>query len=287
MGNVDPKLYFRFCTIANCSTYSEASKKLYVSKSSISKDMINLEKQLKVPLFCKNNKGIKLTEDGKKLYEDIHIYVERLNTEENKWNTQKIKLGSYSHIISCYLSKPITKAQVDNPNLIVETQNVMKRSELSELLIKNYVNFIIDNNENAITHKGIKREKLKEVDNIFIYNKPLKIRNMQELQNFKYIIDTKSSTDKRMIELLEKYGVSIHAKTETNATENKIVNTKNGGGISYVIKDTAQSYLENKEVYEVDVPIELPKTAIVLMYLKGNLRKIDKYFIKNYLKQYL
>lgn len=287
MGNVDPKLYFRFCTIANCSTYSEASKKLYVSKSSISKDMINLEKQLKVPLFCKNNKGIKLTEDGKKLYEDIHIYVERLNTEENKWNTQKIKLGSYSHIISCYLSKPITKAQVDNPNLIVETQNVMKRSELSELLIKNYVNFIIDNNENAITHKGIKREKLKEVDNIFIYNKPLKIRNMQELQNFKYIIDTKSSTDKRMIELLEKHGVSIHAKTETNATENKIVNTKNDGGISYVIKDTAQSYLENKEVYEVDVPIELPKTAIVLMYLKGNLRKIDKYFIKNYLKQYL
>ena len=42
--------------------------------------------------------------------------------------------------------------------------------------------------------------------------------------------------------------------------------------------------LENKELYEVELPIELPKIKLNLVHLKGELTKVDKKFIKEYLK---
>ena len=43
--------------------------------------------------------------------------------------------------------------------------------------------------------------------------------------------------------------------------------------------------LKNKEVYEVKIPIKLPVSKINLIYLKEQLNKADKQFIKDYLKK--
>ena len=42
--------------------------------------------------------------------------------------------------------------------------------------------------------------------------------------------------------------------------------------------------LPNKELYEVELPIKLPNIKLNLIYLSGELTKIDKKFIKEYLK---
>ncbi len=47
--------------------------------------------------------------------------------------------------------------------------------------------------------------------------------------------------------------------------------------------DSAQDAMKNKEVYEVQVPIELPAVEINLIYMEKYLTKIDKIFIKKYL----
>ena len=50
------------------------------------------------------------------------------------------------------------------------------------------------------------------------------------------------------------------------------------------LKIFAKSNLKNKKVYEVKLPIELPENSIKLIYLKDRLTKVDKKFIKDYLK---
>ena len=50
------------------------------------------------------------------------------------------------------------------------------------------------------------------------------------------------------------------------------------------MKEAAKSNLKNKKVYEVKLPIELPENSIKLIYLKDRLTKVDKKFIKDYLK---
>ena len=65
----------------------------------------------------------------------------------------------------------------------------------------------------------------------------------------------------------------------------RIEEVKQGQGIGYVIRDAANEAIKNKEVYEVKLPIQLPKMKISVVYLEKYLTKIDKIFIKRYLKE--
>ena len=59
---------------------------------------------------------------------------------------------------------------------------------------------------------------------------------------------------------------------------------KRNMGIAYVIKKSVKRELEAKELYEVELPIKLPSVKLNLIYLKGELSKVSKSFIKNYLR---
>ena len=51
------------------------------------------------------------------------------------------------------------------------------------------------------------------------------------------------------------------------------------------MKEAVKNELENKELYEVELPIELPKSKINLIYIKEQLTQADRKFIKEYLKK--
>lgn len=68
-------------------------------------------------------------------------------------------------------------------------------------------------------------------------------------------------------------------------TEQRISAAKGGVGIAYVMKNAAKQAIENGELYEVKMPIKLPSNSINIVYLKNRLTKVDKAFIKDYLKK--
>lgn len=70
-----------------------------------------------------------------------------------------------------------------------------------------------------------------------------------------------------------------------DATEIRVEAVKRNMGIAYVIKEAVKNELVKKELYEVELPIELPSIKLNLVYLTGELSKIDKKFIKEYLKK--
>ena len=49
--------------------------------------------------------------------------------------------------------------------------------------------------------------------------------------------------------------------------------------------EKAKEELEKEELYEVEIPLELPKSQINLIYMDGRLTKADKKFINEYLKK--
>lgn len=80
-----------FYYVANFSSVTEASKKLYVTQSAVSKQIKNLEQQLGFELFERINKRLILTSKGERLYETCqniftqldHCLIE-LKEQENK-----------------------------------------------------------------------------------------------------------------------------------------------------------------------------------------------------------
>ena len=89
---------------------------------------------------------------------------------------------------------------------------------------------------------------------------------------------------KKLKNILKQHDIEIEANMQYDITELRVNAAKRGLGISYVMKETVKEELNNKELYEVELPIELPVSKINLIYIKEQLTQSDKKFIKNYLK---
>ena len=290
MTNINLNLYKIFCAVATSKSYSEASEKINLSVSNISTQILNLENQLDTKLFDRQNNGIKLTEKGQELYDIVSKgmlafdYGEKVIKEKNDLSNGKITIGCPSHITAYYLMDCIEKAKKEYPSLKINLISGANTKQMLELLQKHEIDFMVidilpSNNLDLVV------EQLKSVNNILVSKKPLKINDVKELEKLNYILnfDNTNST-KRLLEILENHGVTIKDTMECDITEVRVEAVKRDLGIGYVIKEAVKRELEKSELYEVELPIELPSMNINLVYIKDQLTKVDKSFIKKYLK---
>ena len=290
MSNVNLNLYRIFCKVAQSKSYSEAAEKLNLSVANISMQITNLENQLSLKLFNRESKGITLTEDGKELYDIVNKsissfdFVEKLAKDKNEISSGSIKIACPSHFTSYFLMDKIEQVKKDFPELNITIICEVDINKMIELLQNHEVNFAITD---ANIEKGnIEIEELLAIDNIFVSKAPLTITDIKEIENLNCILNLENTrTTRKLKETLQKFDVNIKADIISDATEVRVEAVKKNIGIAYVIKESVKKELKNKELYEVELPIELPKVNINLMYLKGELTKVDKKFIKEYLRK--
>ena len=291
MSDTNLNLYKVFCVVAESKNYKEAGEKLFLTESTISSHISNLEKKLDIVLFYRERDGLILTKAGKELYDSVHKTIKDIEVAENiivqnhDISKSKITIGCPSHISIFYLSKCIAKARKDYPDLKIDIIGASDYSGLVQLLQQHSVDFIIMD----IVPKDVKSEitvkDLKRVNNVFISKEPVNITNIKDLENYKFVLNYESSiSTKELFETLEKYNVKIKADIQADITEMRIEEVKQGQGIGYVMKEAVENALENNEVYEVKLPIELPEIKINLVYIEKYLTKVDKIFIKKYMK---
>lgn len=290
MSNVNLNLYRIFCKVAQSKSYSEAAEKLNLSVANISMQITNLENQLSLKLFNRESKGITLTEDGKELYDIVNKsissfdFVEKLAKDKNEISSGSIKIACPSHFTSYFLMDKIEQVKKDFPELNITIICEVDINKMIELLQNHEVDFAITD---ANIEKGnIEIEELLAIDNIFVSKAPLTITDIKEIENLNCILNLENTrTTRKLKETLQKFDVNIKADIISDATEVRVETVKKNMGIAYVIKESVKKELKNKELYEVELPIELPKVNINLMYLKGELTKVDKKFIKEYLRK--
>ena len=117
MSDTNLNLYKIFCVVAESRNYKEASEKLFVSESTISSHIKNLENKLDITLFYREKDGLVLTNEGKKLYDsmsekirDIEFAEESL-IQECDFSKAKLTIGCPSHISISYLAKCLKKVK--------------------------------------------------------------------------------------------------------------------------------------------------------------------------------
>lgn len=290
MSNVNLNLYRIFCKVAQSKSYSEAAEKLGLSVPNISIQISTLEEQLNLKLFNRESKGVTLTSDGQELYEIVNKsisnldFAEKIAKDKNEMESGCIKIGCPSHFTSYFLMEKIEKVKKDFPNLNIKIICEVDINKMLDLLKNHKVDFAITDTE--ISDNNIEVQELLTINNIFVSKAPLKISNIRELENLNCILNLETTkTTQQLKEVLEKENVSIHADMMCDATEIRVEAVKRNMGIAYVIKEAVKKELNSKELYEVELPIVLPSIKLNLVYLSGELTKIDKKFIKEYLKK--
>ena len=241
-------------------------------------------------LFNRENKGVTLTKDGKELYEIVNKsissfdFVEKLARDRNDINNGSIKVGCVSHLTSYFLMEKIEQVKKAYPKLQVKIICEADENKMLELLQDHEIDFAIT--DYIINTNNIEIKEVKIINNIFVSKAPLKITNIDEILNLKCILDLEGArTTQRLQEVLQKYNVKIKADIACDAAEVRVDAVKRNMGIAYVIKEYVKNELERNELYEVELPIELPNIRIFVAYIRGELNKIDKKFINDYIQR--
>lgn len=66
-------LFKMFLNVADCGSFSKTAEKLCISPVAVMKQMNVLEEQIGIRLLLRSNQGVKLTEAGKSLYNDVQF----------------------------------------------------------------------------------------------------------------------------------------------------------------------------------------------------------------------
>ena len=290
MSNINLDWYRTFLVVADSKSLNDASNKLNIATSGISKTIKKIEETLGTTLFYRYKDGMKLTTFGKELYDYVDKGIatldlgEKLVLQNCSISSSYMIIGCPSHILSFYLMDSINNMKNDYKDIKIKVIAGSNGNELLNLLEDHKIDFIVDGTNLDMEYNNIEIKKIREMENIFVSKEKIEIKNLKELENYKFILPFDySKTRKNLIECLKKEGIQIKANLEIDITESRIDAAKRNMGIAYLMKAAVKNELNKKELYELKLPINLPKTVLNLIYRKGELTKANKEFIKKYM----
>lgn len=294
-SDINLNLYKIFYEVALSESISDASKKLFITQSAVSKAIKKLEEDLNTNLFYRNSKGVKLTEKGEELLFYVEeafnnlVTAERTMTESKTLNKGKISIGVPSQIGSFYIFEDITNFHKKYPN--IEITIISKTTtQLLKLLEQHEIDFIIDTSPINTKIDNIIIQPLIDVKNCFVAKSDTsididKIKTIKDLANYPLVLPIKGTDNRKQLDkVFEKNNVELNNVINIHTSEMIAGSIKKDLGIGYIIYDMIKDNVENKEFKIIDIKENLPKITINLVYIEKYLTIAPKFFIENYLK---
>ena len=170
-----------FYEVAINKSISKASHKLNISQSAISRQIQDLEIDLKTALFTRHQKGVRLTEQGENLFETVNNINYNISNFEQKLSDKKTKpvgkltISSTIGFGSTWLTPRINKftdqypdmevsllmsdEEIDLSNRSADVAVRVKKPTQANLIFKKFVNFHnhIYASSDYLQEKGIPR----------------------------------------------------------------------------------------------------------------------------------
>lgn len=182
--------YLIFTKVAETGNISEASKELFISQPAVSKAIRKLEDDLKVTLFTRNSRGVRLTEEGSLLYGYTKDAFSSLSQAEaalsqaSRLGIGHIRIGA-STTLCKYLLLPCLKDFVEQFPHVRITILCQSTFQTLELLKNEKIDIgLVGRPENL---KNISFHPVGEIEDIFVatdaYLKNLNLREGSALSN--------------------------------------------------------------------------------------------------------
>ncbi|MFC1222930.1 LysR family transcriptional regulator [Pedobacter sp. BG31] len=281
-----------FKAVAEELHFTKAATKLFISQPPLSRQIKELEEELGVKLFIRNNKRVVLTDAGKYFKNEVGNLFTRL--EESKEVVRKIhegvsgefKIGYISSVYQSQLAEILKLMHQEFPYLKTSLFEVPTLAQIKAL-------------EHGDLDVGILRapvlsEKLK-VESLFfdpfVVVTPLgthKIGNEHELADFlrksPFIFFNKTFApqyNQKLVEICQRLGFSPDITHEANNVHSILQLVEAGLGVSILPLSLKKQYGQlNVSFIEIsDIPIN---TEVVLAYKESNKYEALNWFIKHY-----
>lgn len=281
-------LYKIFNSVASTGNISRSAKELFISQPAVSKGIMRLEENLNTTLFIRSSRGVRLTEEGKQLYEYTKSAFDTLNlgelTIKNKSNLGigHIKIG-VSTTLCKYILLPYLKLFVEDHPHIKISIGCQSTVETLALLDQNKIDIGLIGKPKY--DKDMDFFEIKEIEDIFVCTKSyldnLKLREATIDMKKPYmsskifananimLLDEKNMTRIFIEEYFAKNMIKANQILEVNNMDLLIEFAKIGLGISCVIKEFIEKELNDGTLIELPLEKPLEKRSIGFAFKKS------------------
>lgn len=276
--NFKIELYKVFNTVATTKSFSKAANALFMTQSAVSQSIKQLESSVDMILFNRTSKGVELTEAGNTLYKYTSSAIELLDTGLHKLESLKyleegeLKIGASDTISAYYLSPRLEKFHKMYPNIKIQIINRVT-SESIELLKNGKIDIAFGNL--PFEDDSIEIKECMTVHDTFVagsdyFSQKDKIFSRADISKLPLLILEKKSNSRKYVEkIFLESGYSINPCIELGAHELLLHLAQINLGVSCVVKEFSESYLNNGSLFELQQEQPIPERAIGFCYSKN------------------
>ena len=264
--------YKIFLAVAECKSISMAAAQLYISQPAVSITIKKLEENLNTTLFIRKSKGVELTENGRKLYENAkRAFNILLDTEDRlrfHQNTGYLRIAA-SNVLCKYFLMPYLKEFTSlYPNTDISitcTSSAAACAMVEQCNIDLALAAKPENVGTAIYHS------LGVIEYIFVctpaYREKLNCNNDEIFEHGNIILLDKDNVSRRHLNsyYAQNKITPLHI-LEVNEMDLLIEFAKMGIGVSCVVKQFVEEELKEGSLIEIELSKPIAPREIGFLY---------------------
>ena len=270
--DINYELYKVFYYVATSLSFSEASKRLYISQSAVSQSIKTLERKIGQPLFIRSTKKVQLTPAGELLLQHIEPAMNLIRRgEEQIQSVSETKLGQL-HIVASdticryFLVPYIQKFHQAHPDVPIKVTNATSKSCV-DLLEHGQVDIIFSNYPNDKLTSSYITKTVSVFQDVFVGNPesfpsietPMSLKNIAELPIM--LLEKNSTTSQYLHEIFLKHQLELVPEFQLYSNDLLIDLARIGLGLAFVPDYCIPR--SGKKLHIVDLKEKLPRRQMV------------------------
>ena len=243
--DINYELYKVFYYVASSLSFSEASKKLYISQSAVSQSIKTLEKKLGQSLFIRSTKKVQLTPAGSLLLKHIEPAMNLIARGESQLldsgtlGLGQLHIGASDTICRYFLVPYLKEFHKRFPHVPIKVTNATS-IQCVELLDQRKVDLIVTNFPNThLNHEHIQKT-IANFHDVFVANPSYfdlkeKSISFEELKQYPIMMLSRNSTTSEFLHnLFIQHQLELVPEIELNSNDLLIDLARIGLGIAFV-----------------------------------------------------
>ena len=289
--------YYRiFYYVAVYKSFSQAAKVLNNNQPNITRCMNILENELDCKLFLRSNRGIKLTSDGKRLYDHLSIAFEQISIAENEIKQKSelenglVTIGTSETALHLVLLEKLEKFHELHPHVRIKITNNTTPQAINALN-NNLVDFAVVTSPLS-DYKKLQKIKLMSFKEILISGKKYKNHldnrvSLKEISDIPLVSLSDGTSTRNMYEkYFLKYDLPFNPDMEGGTADQILPMIKHNLGIGFCPEAFAEKLIEDGEVFRIDIKEPEPQRDIFILSKTNSLfnnatRKLFDYIGQN------
>ena len=273
--DINYELYKVFYYVATSLSFSEASKKLFISQSAVSQSIKTLEKKLGQTLFIRSTKKVQLTAAGALLLKHIEPAMNLIARGESQLlDSGTLGLGQLhigaSDTICRYLLVPYLKQFHQRfPNVPIKVTNATS-IQCVELLEQRKVDLIVTNFPNSHLNHSYRQKTICNFSDVFVANPNyFKLRKQEiafsELNKYPIMmLDRNSTTSEFLHHMFQREQLDLVPEIELSSNDLLIDLARIGLGIAFVPDFCIPE--NDKDLFIVKLTEKMPARQMIVAY---------------------